>query len=96
MAWLTTCDDTNKVTTGYAAWRAPVISSIGGTTGYLLHVVEEFEYRGITESTATTYVDNNQPGDANNIVSCKAQRMNDADGWKVVVETETITPIEPA
>lgn len=96
MAWLTACNDTNKVITGYASWRVATLSSIGGVVGYLKHVVAEIEYRGVTESTATDYVDANQPGDANNIVSCKAQRMNDADGWKVVLETETITPIEPA
>lgn len=88
MAWLTSC---TFYTVSQLSWVETQYRVFGGgvDTYTRLHTVTIEEAPGVTQATATDYVTAN-PAGTGTIISCRAERMNDAAAYKVIKESETV------
>lgn len=110
MGWLTSCDDTNKIVTmpGWS-WVEQMSTpsgsvGFGGTATYhqliRRHVETTYEYVGLTQAAAESYVASNpandgtyhsgSPGYWARIKECRPVRDGDGGAYKVIRTDEVI------
>lgn len=106
MAWLTSCDSSNLITTQQDSWAEQMayITGSGGVGGIAelkfakrIHTLTVIEYVGVDKSTAETYVENN-PAESSydeetHIITIvkSCRAVRDGDGGAYKVVKETET-----